>query len=80
MEPDSRKAFGQQPGIDLFVEKVGDRSVVEIDRHDRTPLTYQPHVFDQQRISGGRDCEAADFGGAEVAPKQHLRPRRRGEP
>ena len=47
VKPNSGKALGREPGIDLFIEKVGDRSVVEIDRHDRTSLAHEPHVFNQ---------------------------------
>ena len=56
--------------IDRGVEEIGHGSVVELDRHGRASLSYQSDVFDQERISGGRDSEAADFGGAEVAPTQ----------
>ena len=80
MNPDARKTLRRQALIDLFVKKVGDRRVIEFHGHGRAGLFHEPHVFDQERISGGRDSEAADFGGAEVAPKYQLGPRQGREP
>lgn len=70
MNPDPRKTLRRQPSVNLFVKEVGDRPIVELHGHGRAGLSDKPYIFDQQRISGGRDSEAADFGGAEVAPVQ----------
>ena len=67
VNPHPRKAFGRESEIDLLVKKIRHGSVVEFHGYGRADLFDQPNVFDQQRISGGRDSEAADFGGAEVA-------------
>ena len=70
VNPNARELFRLPPGVDLFVKKVRHRAVVELNGHGGTALLHEPDVFDQERISGIRDSEAADFGGAEVAPEQ----------
>lgn len=68
------------PGVDLLVKKVRHRAVVELHGHGGTTLLHEPDIFDQEQIMSGRDSEAADFGGAEVAPIQQFRPGGRREP
>ncbi|MBL9090912.1 MAG: hypothetical protein JNL96_06785, partial [Planctomycetaceae bacterium] len=70
MDPKARKTFRRQAQINLLVKKVGNRAIVELYGYGRADLTDETHIFNQERISGGRDSEAADFGGAEVAPVQ----------
>lgn len=78
-ESNPRELFRLPSGVDLLVKKVRHRAVVELNGHGGTALLHEPDIFDQERIMGGRDSEAADFGGAEVAPEQQFRPSRRRE-
>ena len=80
VNPQSRKTFRRQAAIDLLVKEIRHRPVVELHGHGGTDLLYQANVFNQQRILVGGDSEAADFGGAEVAPIQQFRPSGRREP
>jgi len=80
VNPHPRKTFRRQATIDLLVKEIRHRPVVELHGHGGTDLLYQANVFNQQRILGDGDSEAADFGGAEVAPIQQFRPGGRREP
>ena len=77
VNPDPSKLFGTQPAINLAVEELGDRIVLERDRDDGTVLAHEDEVFNEQQVIGGGDPEAADFGLAEITQEQELGPRRR---
>jgi hypothetical protein len=48
VDPDSAELFGSSPGIDLFVEEVGDGFVVELRRYSGAGLFDEADVFDPQ--------------------------------
>ena len=47
VQPQSEEPLRRQAGIDLLVEEVGHRFVVEFDGNDRRLLADQPHVFNE---------------------------------
>src|SRR5688572_20962263 len=74
MDPDPRKTLRLQSGIDLLVEEVRHRRIVQRDSHGGAALLDQSYVFDEQWIVDGRDAKAADFGWTGVAQMEQLRP------
>ncbi len=47
VNPQPKESFRPQTRVDLFVEIIGDRFVIEFDGDDNGVLTDQPHVFHQ---------------------------------
>ena len=80
VNPDPPELFGTQSAINLPIEELGDRLVLEGDRDDGTVLAHQHEVFDQQQIVSGGNPEAPDFGLTEITQEQQLGPRGRMEP
>src|SRR5687768_4603289 len=80
MHPDSGKPLRWQARIDLGVEEVSHRLVVEAYRDFRARLVDQAEIFDEQQIVLARDAKSADLGVAQVTQVQQLRPGIRGQP
>ena len=68
------------PGVDLAVEEVCHRMVVEEDRDATAPLEDQLDVLDVEQVVGRGDAEAAHLGVAQVAQVQKFRPGRGAQP
>jgi len=56
--------------IDLLVEEIGDRFIVELHADWRAFLPHQTDILDQQQVVGRRDAEGTDLGVTPVTPEQ----------
>lgn len=48
MQPDSGELFRPPTGVDLTVEEIGNRIIIELDRYRSTVLLNQFDILDQQ--------------------------------
>jgi hypothetical protein len=80
MHPDSPEAFGLEAGIDLPVEELRHRLIVEANRRLRAILLHQLHVIHVQQVAICGNAESAHFSRPEVPQVQQLGPGRRTEP
>lgn len=79
VDPDPPELLGSQASIDLLIEVLGHRIVVERDGDHGAALADEHEVFNQQQVISSGDAEAADFGLAEITQEQQLGPRGRPE-
>ena len=80
VDPDPREPLRPQAGIDLTIEVVSDRLVVEFDGGRSTILAEHLDVVDIEQIVGRRDGKAAHLGRPEIAEKDQLPPGGRTKP
>ena len=71
--------FIQVASVDGAVEVVGDRGIVESDRHGRRLLRQGHELLDVERIVGRGDAEASHFGLPGMAEPLQLQPSKRRE-
>ena len=74
VNPHPAELFERSTEIDLFVEVIRHRLVVEFDRDAGRPLWNQSHVGDAESILGRADAEPTDFGVTPVPQKQQFAP------
>lgn len=79
VNPDAGELVGAAAGVDLAVEIVGHRFIVEGDVYPRAGLLDELQVFNEQRVVVRGDPEAADFGIAVITQEEQLRPRGRAK-
>jgi len=71
--------LGMASGVDLLIEEIRTGLVVELHVCQGTRLLDELDVLDQKRVVLRSDCESPNLRLTEVAEKQQLRPRGRGE-
>ena len=79
MDPHAGKLLRAQASIHLPVKEVGDRLVIEFDRHLRALLFDKLHVVDAQQVIAATDSEPTHFRVTQIPQVQQLRPRIRTE-
>jgi hypothetical protein len=80
VDPDAGELLGPTVVINLSVEEVSHRLVVEGHVCPGSFLLDQPHVFDKQQILTRCNAETANFRVPIVTQEQQFRPRRRAQP
>jgi hypothetical protein len=75
MDPCAGELLRSTAGVDLLVEEVGDRLVLELDADLGAALADEADVLDQEHVALGADAEAADLGVTAVPQKEQLDPR-----
>ena len=78
--PDPPALFGGASEIDLLLEVLSHRDVVERDECLGAALADELDLADQQQVIRAGDAERADFGRADVTQEQQLGPGCRREP
>ncbi len=79
MYPEASELFWPPTKIDLSVEILGHRVVIEGDSDGRAELWDQDELLDQQEVVGCRDPESANFGLSHITQEQEFGPRCRAE-
>ena len=79
VDPRAGELLGATACIDLLVEELGDRRIVELDRDRRAALPHEPDIFDQEQIVGRTDPEPAHFRVTLIPQIQEFGPRRGAE-
>jgi hypothetical protein len=74
MHPDSGKLFNLSALINLPVEKIGHRGIIEGYGHAGAGLSYERHVFDVEQIIRSRNPKSADFRIAVIPQEDQLCP------
>ena len=72
--------FDEYHVVDLLIEVIGDRLVVELNGHRSAGLPDQPNIVDQQQILGRRDPKTSHLGRSQVTQVQQLGPGIRRQP
>jgi hypothetical protein len=80
VNPDPAALFGAATEIDLLLEVLSHRDVIERDERLGTALADELDLADQQQVVGTSDAEGPDFGRADVTQEQQLGPGCRREP
>lgn len=62
MDPNSTELLRSSPRVNLPVEEVGNRFIVEGNMRQRADLFDQLHIFNKQQVVSGSDPEPTDFG------------------
>ncbi len=80
LDPKPPELRGRPARVDLLVEEVCDRPVVEFDVDCGADLFDKRDVFDPQQVARGGQAEPADLGAAEVTQEEEFGPGRGCEP
>ena len=72
VQPNSGELFWPAPTVDLRIEEIGNRLVVEGNMHAVAILFDELHVFDEQQIIARRNSETADFRFAVVTQENEF--------
>ncbi len=70
VDPDSGKLLWPTTGIDLVIEELSHRPVIECHGDWRAVLLKQHELIHIKQIGGAGDAETADFGGPEISQEQ----------
>ncbi|TWU33420.1 hypothetical protein Q31b_57370 [Novipirellula aureliae] len=72
VNPDPGKLVRRPSFVDLSIEEVGNRFVIELDGHRGAALSYEFDVDDQQWVVGIADTESTDFAWPRITQAEQL--------